>query len=83
MGITSERFAELAQPVLREIDAADAAALKSMKSRPEHKTIDIDAVAEQIARLPYDERSRLIDIAIDANADQLIGISSPIRANSS
>jgi hypothetical protein len=73
MDISEERFSELAQPVLREIDAADSAALKSMKARTEKKTIDVNTVAEQIKTLPYNERSKLIDLAIDANADHLIG----------
>jgi hypothetical protein len=47
MGITQERFAELAQPVLREVDAADAAAMRSRRSQTNTRTVDVNAVAEQ------------------------------------
>src|SRR5262249_908121 len=66
LSMTKEKFAEIAEPVLREVDATEASAMKTSK---QEDTIDADAVAEQIKGLPYEQRSRLIDLAIDSNAD--------------
>jgi hypothetical protein len=65
VGVTREKFDQLAEAAMREVDAADASAMKSQT--PESK-IDADAIAEQIRALPYSERSKFIDLAIDTNA---------------
>jgi hypothetical protein len=51
--------------------AADAAETSAMKPRTKERKIDADALAEQIKSLTSPERSKFIDLALDANADQL------------
>jgi hypothetical protein len=80
VGITQQRFSELTQPVLREVDAADRAAVNSARTTKD-RTIDAHAMAKHIKTLGYDERSKLIDLAIDTNGQHLIGKGAPIRVN--
>jgi hypothetical protein len=73
LGIPKQRFLELIEPVLKEVDAADAAEFVAPK--PDAQPIDADAVFRQIEALPFNERSRFIDFAIDRNGEQLTGSS--------
>jgi hypothetical protein len=71
LAMPKEQFSKLAEPVLREVDAADAAEISALKEA-ENASVDADAVFQQIKSLPFEERSKFTDFAIDKNADQLI-----------
>ena len=71
MGIMKEKLLELAEPVLREVDTADAAEFARTSSRA-NPIPNADQLCEQIKTLPYEERSRFIDVALNENFDQLI-----------
>jgi hypothetical protein len=72
VGLIAERFSQLADQALRDVDAADAAEFSAIKSGIEEATIDTHSLAERIKSLPYSERSKFIDLAINKNADELI-----------
>ena len=69
IGMTKEQLSKLAEPVVREVDSAESLAKPS--STPEERTINAAALADQIKGLPYAERFKFIDLAIDTNADEL------------
>jgi hypothetical protein len=68
MGITPERFSELAQPVLRSSMPLIASEAKASKQPTQDRKIEWMRWFEQIKTLSFDKRSKLLDIAIDANA---------------
>jgi hypothetical protein len=72
-GIPKDQVSKLAESVLREVDAADAAEMTALKLKTEKASLDANAVFQHIRDLPFDERKKFIDFAIDKNADQLIG----------
>jgi hypothetical protein len=69
----------MAEPAIREVDAAEPAFQPDARQEAVSDPADL---AKQIKTLPYEQRSRFIDLAIDTNADQLIGKSAPISTKS-
>jgi hypothetical protein len=77
IGVPTQQLWKMAEPVIREVDAAEPA----LQLDAPEAVSDSTELAKQIKSLPYEARSKLIDLALDTNADHLIGNSALLRGN--